>query len=57
MKLTGDAHVPAGSVAFKAAIGIKQRIPGYGYYPPELNVVARYKGQGRVAKAGYRDAR
>lgn len=56
-KLTGDDNVPAGHVAFKAAIGSKESIPGYTMYPPDLGVRLGYKGKGRVAKAKYTEPR
>ena len=56
-KLTGDDNVPAGHVAFKAAIGSKESIPGYTMYPPDLGVRVGYKGKGRVAKAKYTEPR
>ena len=56
-KLTGDDNVPAGHVAFKAAIGSAESIPGYTMYPPELGIRVGYKGKGRVAKAKYTEPR
>ena len=45
------------TVAFKAAIGSKEGIPGYTMYPPDLGVRVAYKGKGRVAKAKYTEPR
>ena len=58
IKLTGDHNVPAGHVSFRAKIGRKHRRSGYDLmYPPELEISARYAGEGRVAHKGFRDAR
>ncbi len=58
IKLTGDANVPAGHVSFRARIGRKHRRSGYDLmYPPELDISARYAGEGRVAHKGFKDAR
>ncbi len=58
IKLTGDQNVPAGHVSFRAKIGRKHRRSGYDLmYPPELEISARYAGEGRVAHKGFRDAR
>jgi len=53
-KLTGDVNVPAGKISFKAKVGRAARLSISEAYPPELGVVARYKGQGMVAKEGYK---
>jgi hypothetical protein len=58
VKLTGDLNVPAGHVSFRAKIGRKHRRSGYDLmYPPELDISARYAGEGRVAHKGFKDAR
>ena len=55
----GDDNVPAGEVSFHARIGRQHRItpaaggPRGGGYPPEMGIMARYKGQGRVAQSGF----
>ena len=57
VKVTGDTNVPAGNVSFRARIGRKHRSSGWDVmYPPELDVQARYPGEGRVAQQGFKDA-
>lgn len=57
VKVTGDTNVPAGNVSFRARIGRKHRSSGWdAMYPPELDVQARYPGEGRVAHQGFKDA-
>ncbi|GLC35951.1 hypothetical protein PLESTB_000522600 [Pleodorina starrii] len=56
-KVTGDPNVPAGEVSFRAKVGRRHRLDSRDVYPDELGITARYKGEGRVAMAGYKSPR
>ena len=53
VKLTGDSNVPAGAASFRAKVSPESKLDSTFSYPEELGVVARYAGQGRVAKPGF----
>lgn len=56
--MTGDVNVPAGEVSFRARVDRENAFRGDdGKYPFEYGVLARYPGQGRVAREGFVDAK
>ncbi|XP_071733666.1 protein EXECUTER 1, chloroplastic-like [Rutidosis leptorrhynchoides] len=57
VKITGDPYVPAGQVAFRAKVGTKYQLPHRGIIPEEFGVIARYRGQGRLADPGFQNPR
>ncbi|KAL2342052.1 hypothetical protein Fmac_009992 [Flemingia macrophylla] len=57
LKLTGDPYIPAGQVAFRAKVGKRYQLPHEGIIPKELGLIARYKGQGRLADPKFQNPR
>ncbi|CAN4111974.1 unnamed protein product [Withania somnifera] len=55
VKLTGDSDVPAGQIAFRARIGKNINFHIKGLF--QKNLIARYRGQGRLAEPGFRNPR
>ncbi|CEG00751.1 Protein of unknown function DUF3506 [Ostreococcus tauri] len=56
VKLTGDENVPCGAASFRAKVNKSNLITEGGSYPDDLGVIARYKGEGRVAKPGFTES-
>ncbi|CAD6212960.1 unnamed protein product [Miscanthus lutarioriparius] len=57
VKLTGDNLVPASQVVFRAKVGERYQLPHKGIIPRELGVIARYKGQRKIADPGFQNPR
>ncbi|ONM05652.1 protein EXECUTER 1, chloroplastic [Zea mays] len=57
VKLTGDNLMPAGQVVFRAKVGERYQLPHKGIIPRELGVIARYKGQRKIADPGFQNPR
>jgi len=57
VKLTGDNLMPAGQVVFRAKVGDRYQLPHKGIIPRELGVIARYKGQRKIADPGFQNPR
>lgn len=55
-KVTADENVPVGRTTFRAKVGRQHRLNPAEVYPEELGVIARYPGEGRVAKPGFQGA-
>lgn len=49
--------LPAGEVSFRAKVGRRHKLSARDVYPDELGIMARYKGEGRVAMPGYKSPR
>ena len=45
------------SMVCRVKVGRKHRLESRGIYPEDLSIVARYKGEGRVADQGFKNAR
>lgn len=52
LKVTGDENVPVGRATFRAEVGRQHKLDPSEVYPEELGVLARYRGEGRVARPG-----
>ncbi|GAU30543.1 hypothetical protein TSUD_65530 [Trifolium subterraneum] len=47
----------ANDVAFRAKVGKRYQLPHKGIIPEEFGVIARYKGEGRLAEPGFQNPR
>ncbi|KAK3125976.1 hypothetical protein QOZ80_7BG0612220 [Eleusine coracana subsp. coracana] len=57
IKLTGDNLMASGQVVFRAKVGERYQLPHKGIIPRELGVVARYKGQRKIADPDFQNPR
>ena len=55
-KVTGDENVPAGAPTFRVRVGREDRIKTPATLL-EMNIQERYRGEGMVAKKGFKNAR
>lgn len=58
VKVTGDQHVPAGKASFRFRIGKGEKVSSYDQtgLSDQIGLVARYAGEGRMARRAFEDA-
>nr|GLL23803.1 protein EXECUTER 1, chloroplastic-like [Ipomoea trifida] len=55
-KFIGKGKIPE-KIAFRAKVGKQNQLPHKGIIPEEFGVIARYRGQGRLAEPGFQNPR